>query len=103
MPVWLKNPYLNRKTTVPNLAHTFCFRFNLKENSNKYLKTLADIWCLVFGLQYKKHVYRKCSVTLHSQTGSLDALRVPEVRNDVETDTDLSSDQENGKYVSLFY
>ena len=49
MPVWLKNPYLNRKTTVPNLAHTFCFRFNLKENSNKYLKTLADIWCLVFG------------------------------------------------------
>ena len=51
----------------------------------------------------KKHVYRKCSVTLHSQTGSLDALRVPEVKNDVETDTDLSSDQENGKYVSLFY
>ena len=51
----------------------------------------------------EKHVYRKCSVTLHSQTGSLDALRVPEVKNDVETDTDLSSDQENGKYVSLFY
>ena len=56
-----------------------------------------------FDLSNKKHVYRKCSVTLHSQTGSLDALRVPEVRNDVETDTDLSSYQENGKHMSLLY
>ena len=51
----------------------------------------------------KKHVYRKCSVTLHSQTGSLDALRLPEATNNVEMDTDLSSNQESGKYVSLIY
>ena len=56
-----------------------------------------------FDLSNKKHAYRKCSVTLHSQTGSLDALRVPEVRNDVEMDTDLSSNQESGKYVSLIH
>ena len=56
-----------------------------------------------FAFSNKKHVYRKCSVTLHSQTGSLDPLRLPEATNNVETDTDLSSDQESGKYMSLLY
>ena len=56
-----------------------------------------------FAFSNKKHVYRKCSVTLHSETGSLDALRLPEATNNVETDTDLTSDQERGKYMRLLY
>ena len=54
-----------------------------------------------FAFSNKKHVYGKCSATLHSQTGNFDTLRLPEAKNNVETDTDPSSNQDHGTYVSL--
>ena len=75
---------------------------NIRETETTKLEKNIEVTS-DFAFSNKKHVYRKCSVTLHSQTGSLDALRLPEATNNVEMDTDLSSNQESGKYVSLIY